>query len=88
MLETVSLPLAAAGLALGWVDPALAGLTLLASAGVGVALSTAAVVLREMVDPGLREPGYMARLFLTAIPENLGYRQVRNLWLIAAFFRK
>ena len=87
MVETVALPLAAVGLILGWVHPALAGLTLLASAGVGMVLSAAAIVLYEMADPGLREPRYMVRLFLTAIAENLGYRQIRNLWLIAAFFR-
>jgi hypothetical protein len=31
-------------------------------------------------------PGSVAALCLTAIPENLGYRQVRNLWLMAGYF--
>jgi hypothetical protein len=30
--------------------------------------------------------GSLAALCLTAIPENLGYRQVRNLWLMAGYF--
>jgi hypothetical protein len=31
-------------------------------------------------------PFSIAALCLTAIPENLGYRQVRNLWLVAGLF--
>src|SRR4051812_41294301 len=31
-------------------------------------------------------PQRLATLFLGAIPGNLGYRQVRNLWLIATVF--
>ncbi len=86
-VETLALVGAGAGLALGWVTPALAGVVALASAGTGVVLSTAAVVLRERAEPGAHEPRYLTRLFLTAIPENLGYRQVRNLWLIGGFVR-
>jgi len=88
LVETVALVLAATGLAIGWVHPALGGLVLLAGAGTGMVLSMAAVVLREIAEPGSREPGYLLRLFLTAVPENLGYRQVRNLWLIGGFFRR
>jgi cellulose synthase/poly-beta-1,6-N-acetylglucosamine synthase-like glycosyltransferase len=88
VVETLALLGAGAGLALGWVSPALAAVVLLASAGTGIVLSTAAVVLREMSDPGANEPRYLARLFLTAIPENLGYRQIRNLWLIAGFLSR
>lgn len=87
-VETLALLGAGAGVALGQVSLAVAGIVLLASAGTGIVLSTAAVVLREMSQPGAHEPRYQARLFLTAIPENLGYRQIRNLWLLAAFFRR
>ena len=86
-VETVALVLAGVGLVLGWIDPVLALLTVLASVGVGMVLSAGAVVLREMADPGRREPGYIARLFLSSVPENLGYRQWRNLWLIGGVFR-
>ena len=46
----------------------------------------AAVVLRELAEPSGMAPGRLAALFLCAIPENLGYRQIRNVWLIAGFF--
>ena len=87
LVETAALVLAGAGLALGWVPPALAWLVLLVSVGAGLVLSIAAVALREMADPEAREPRYLIRLFLTAIPENLGYRQLRNLRLVAGFLR-
>ena len=87
LIESSALLLAAASLYLGWIHPGLAALVLLASVGTGIALSVAAVVLRELADPGTRDPGYVTRLFLTAIPENLGYRQLRNLFLIAGFLR-
>lgn len=88
VVETLALLAAAAGVAAGWVPPALGVVVLLASAGTGMVLSIAAVVLHEMADPGSHEPRYLTRLFLTAIPENLGYRQVRNLWLIAGFLSR
>ena len=46
----------------------------------------AAVVLRELAEPSGIAPALLAALFLAAIPENLGYRQIRNLWMIAGFF--
>ena len=46
----------------------------------------AAVVLRELAEPSGMTPWALAALCLTAIPENLGYRQIRNLWLIGGFF--
>jgi len=48
-------------------------------------LSMAAVVLRELAEPNSPDDRRMATLFFAAIPENLGYRQLRNLWLIAGF---
>ena len=68
------------------VPPALAALVLVVSAGAGMVISMAAVVLRELAEPSGIAPGRLAALFLCAIPENLGYRQIRNLWLIAGFF--
>jgi GT2 family glycosyltransferase len=87
VLETAALGGAAIGLALGLVAPRLAGVVLLSTVGVGIVLSMAAVVLRELSSFEGRDPAGLAALYLSAIPENLGYRQVRNLWLIAGFFR-
>jgi hypothetical protein len=86
LLETAAYILAAAGWITGTIHPALAALVLVTSVGSGIVLSTAAVVLRELAEPSGMPPSRLAALFLTAIPENLGYRQVRNLWMIAGFF--
>jgi hypothetical protein len=88
IMETAALVLTAVGAALGWVDPALAGLTLLAAVAMGIVISMAAVALRELAEQGGSDPGRLAGSFFAAIPENLGYRQLRNLWLIAGYFRR
>lgn len=85
-LETAVYPLAAAGWWLGWIDSALAGVVLLTTVGIGIVNSMGAVVLWEFTGGPDCTPQRMATLFLAAIPENLGYRQVRNLWLIATVF--
>jgi len=86
LLETVAYVLAAAGWISGLVHPALAALAPVIAVGTGMVVSMAAVVLRELADPSGMPPASLAALFLAAIPENLGYRQIRNLWLIAGFF--
>jgi hypothetical protein len=86
VLETAAYVLAAAGWITGLVDPAVAALVLVSSIGAGIVISMAAVVLRELAEPSGMAPGSVAALCLTAIPENLGYRQVRNLWLMAGYF--
>ena len=83
-LETIAYVLAIAGLALGWVSIS-AVLLLLATVGVGIVISMAAVVLRELAEPNIPDERRMAAMFFAAIPENLGYRQLRNLWLMAGF---
>jgi glycosyl transferase family 21 len=88
LFETAALVLAAAGLALGWIAWPVAGLVLVGSAGFGIVISMAALVAREFADPSIGEPVRLAAVFLAAIPENLGYRQLRNLWLIRASFAR
>jgi cellulose synthase/poly-beta-1,6-N-acetylglucosamine synthase-like glycosyltransferase len=85
-LETAAYLLAAGGLALGWVDWKLACFVLLSTAAMGMVQSLGAVVLREVAQPVRPDPAQIASLFLAAIPENLGYRQLRNLWLIEDSF--
>jgi hypothetical protein len=45
--------------------------------------SMLAVVLREFVAETPSPTEHLMGLFVAAVPENIGYRQVRNLWLIA-----
>jgi hypothetical protein len=84
-LETAAYLLAAAGLPLGWMDATLAGVILLATVGLGIGSSMAAVALTALSGDESIPPGRLAALFFAAIPENLGYRQIRNLWLIEGF---
>jgi hypothetical protein len=86
LLETGAYILAAAGWAAGLVPAALAALVPAISIGAGIVISMAAVVLRELAGPSGIAPSRLAALFLAAIPENLGYRQIRNLWMIGGFF--
>jgi cellulose synthase/poly-beta-1,6-N-acetylglucosamine synthase-like glycosyltransferase len=86
LLETAAFVLAAAGWISGLVPPALAALVLVISIGGGIVISMAAVVMRELAEPSGMAPSRLAALFLAAIPENLGYRQMRNLWMIAGYF--
>jgi cellulose synthase/poly-beta-1,6-N-acetylglucosamine synthase-like glycosyltransferase len=88
LVETAALVLLAVGAVRGWVDAPLAGLILLASVAMGMVISMAAVVLRELAEQDGSDPGRLAGSFFAAIPENLGYRQLRNLWLIEGFFRR
>jgi len=84
-LEMAAYILAFASLLLGWVDIFAVLAVLLATVGMGMVLSMAAVVLREFAEPDSPDERRMAAMFFAAIPENLGYRQWRNLWLIAGF---
>jgi hypothetical protein len=86
LLETAAYILAAAGWLAGLISPALAALVFVTGTGAGIVNSMAAVVLRELAAPSGMSPGQLAVLFLTAIPENLGYRQIRNVRMIAGFF--
>lgn len=83
LLETAAYLLAAVGLAGGWIHADLAVLVGLATIGMGILLSMAAVVFREQARLEGADPRRLYQLFFSAIPENLGYRQLRNFWLLA-----
>jgi hypothetical protein len=85
-METAAYILAAAGWFAGLVSPALVALVLVTGTGGGIVNSMAAVVLRELAAPSGMSPGQLAVLFLAAVPENLGYRQIRNVRMIAGYF--
>jgi hypothetical protein len=82
--ETAALVIAAAALAAGWISWPLAVYVLASSVTVGMVLSMTALVVRELADPVISDATRLAAALLAAIPENLGYRQIRNLWLIRA----
>jgi hypothetical protein len=81
--ETTALLAALAAWITGQVDSRVLAVLLLATAGTGIALSAAAVSLREMTGLEPPDPGMLCRLLSAAVVENLGYRQIRNVWVIA-----
>ena len=83
LLETITYVLLLIGLATRLVQLDMAILVALATLGMGILLSMAAVVFREQARMEGADPRKLRQLFFAAFPENLGYRQRRNLWLIA-----
>jgi hypothetical protein len=71
-LETVAYAMAIVGLIVRWVGIDTILLLLLATVGMGIVLSMAAVVLRELAEPGNPGEKHMAAMYFAAIPENLG----------------
>jgi len=88
LVETGAYVLLIAAVVTGHASGTLIELVLLAALGSGALVSMAAVVLRELAQYEAADPTELARLFAAAMIESLGYRQVRNLWLIAGFFRE
>jgi hypothetical protein len=88
LLETAMYVAAIVGLLTGLVTPGLGLLVFLTTVAAGILVSMSAVVLRELADFRGSDPSRLIRLFWATIPENLGYRQVRNLWLIGGFLSR
>ena len=88
LLETIGYGLAIGGLATGLVPWQVVVLLLLCTVVTGMLVSMATVVLRELAEYRGATPAELTSLFYAAVLENLGYRQVRNLWLVGAFFRQ
>jgi hypothetical protein len=86
LAETLAYVLTAIGLGLGRMSFDLVALVVLSTAGMGILQSMTAVLLGELAAPEGSDPGQLVRLFFAAIPENLGYRQLRNVWLITGLF--
>jgi cellulose synthase/poly-beta-1,6-N-acetylglucosamine synthase-like glycosyltransferase len=80
-LETLAYVATVAGVVTGWVSFTLAGVVFVVTAGMGIINSMAAVVMRELAQPAQTDPQRLSSLFWSTIPENLGYRQMRMLWL-------
>jgi len=88
LLETLGYVLAIGGFAAGLVGWRVLALFLLCTVATGMLVSMAAVILRELAEFQGSDPVELAGTFFSAIPENLGYRQLRNLWLIAGLWDK
>lgn len=70
----------------GLVDPGFFALFFLLAVGCGVALSTAAILLEEMWLRRYSSASDLCWLFLGAVVENFGYRQLTALWRVWATF--
>ena len=60
---------------------------LFASVGLGILLSTNALFLEELSFHLFPRPGQQLRLFLVAILENFGYRQLHSFWRLEGMVR-
>jgi cellulose synthase/poly-beta-1,6-N-acetylglucosamine synthase-like glycosyltransferase len=87
LVETLLYVLTAIGILTGLVPIKVGGLVLLCTIGTGILVSMGAVVFRELAEYRGSDPRQLAALFFAAIPENLGYRQMRNIWLVDGFLK-
>lgn len=87
LMEMLALVLGALAVAEGWIDPAMFALLMAVPLGAEILVSMSAVLLEQLATGGNTEPREVAKLFFTAIVENLGYRQWRNLWMVRDLFR-
>ena len=71
----------------GQLSPEAFGVFLFASVGLGVLLSTNALVLEELSFHLYPRPSQQLKLFLVAIFENFGYRQLTSLWRFMGLVR-
>lgn len=79
-IELLGYELTLFGMAFGLIEKELALLFLVVSILFGMLLSMSAVVLEELTQRRYPAPGDVARLFLAAVVENLGFRQLLTIW--------
>lgn len=68
------------GLIIGFVSWQVAALFFLFAVGLGVLISVSALLLEEVSFHIYNRPAYLVRLFVAAVLENFGYRQIISLW--------
>jgi cellulose synthase/poly-beta-1,6-N-acetylglucosamine synthase-like glycosyltransferase len=88
LVETGAYLVLVAAAVTGQASATLIELMIMATLGTGTLVSMAAVALRELAQYEASDPTELVKLFAAAVLESLGYRQLRNLWLIAGFFGK
>ncbi len=81
-IELLGTILTIAGLAFGLIEPQVAFLFFVVSICFGIFLSLSAVLLEGFTLKRYSSAGDIARLFLTAIIENLGFRQLLAVWRV------
>ncbi|HMC58584.1 MAG TPA: glycosyltransferase family 2 protein [Candidatus Solibacter sp.] len=87
LMETAGLVLGAAAMAAGWIAPGMLALLVAAPLVCEILVSMTAVLLEQLASEANAEPLDVAALFFSAIAENLGYRQWKNLWMVRDLFR-
>ncbi|MDQ3280712.1 MAG: glycosyltransferase [Acidobacteriota bacterium] len=79
-VELLGYVLTIVGVIFGLIAPHVALLFFIVSVLFGILLSTSAVALEELTQRRYPAPRDVARLFIAAIVENLGFRQLLTLW--------
>ncbi len=87
IIELFGLFLVALGFALGYVSPEVTLIFYVIAIGFGMLLSIVAVLLEEMSFHIYTKPTYVFKLFLCALLENFGYRQLNSWWRMLAMFQ-
>src|SRR5690606_3797730 len=77
----------AATLALGWASPGYVTVFLLLAIVLGIVLSITAVVIEELAFRRYPRASDLLRLFVLAIVESLGYRQLNLFWRLRGLVR-
>ena len=75
------------GFWLGYISYEVALLFFVISIGFGMLLSVVAVMLEEMSFHIYSNPTYVITLFIAALVENFGYRQLNSWWRITAMYQ-
>ena len=86
VIELVGYPCVAASAALGTLSFAFLGAFLAAAVLVGILLSIAALALEELSARRYLHGRELARMLVAAVFENVGYRQLVNVWRTVALF--
>jgi hypothetical protein len=88
LAETVGLIAGVVAVARGTVPSQMLGLLVVGSCVFGTLNSMTAVLLREASIESRSGAGQLFSLFFSAIPENFGYRQIRNVWRLTSFLAR
>lgn len=80
LVELTGYVITLAGVAIGWITPAIAIVFFIVSIGFGLILSLSAIVLAELTTRRYPEVRDILWLFVISVVENLGLRQLITVW--------